>query len=66
MKYLPLLRALTGLACALIPVLTVSAQTPTNNPILAHYGPGEYPKWIDSISWDRVINMAEYTNGANH
>ncbi|MCD8483044.1 MAG: hypothetical protein LR015_10510 [Verrucomicrobia bacterium] len=53
-------------ASALLGFSALSAQTPTNNPILAHYGPGEYPKWIDSISWDRVINMAEYTNGANH
>lgn len=39
---------------------------PTNNPVLAHYGPGEYPKWIDELAWDRVIDMSTYANGANH
>lgn len=39
---------------------------PTDNPVEAHYGPGEYPVWIDAIAWDRVIDMSTYTNGANH
>lgn len=41
----------------------LNAQT---NPVARFYNGKEgYPAWTDRIKWDRVINMATYTNGAN-
>jgi len=55
----------TGLVLA---VCAVSAHglTPTDNPVATYYGAGDYPVWTDDLSWDHVIDMSTYANGADN
>ena len=51
----------------LVGALASAQAQPTDNPVAAQYGAGNYPAWVDGIAWDNVIDVtadAALTNKA--
>ena len=57
---------LSSICCLVAFSYYAQAQAPTTNPLAEYYGDDGYPAWSNEINWNNVIDMSQYSNGANN